>query len=197
MAAYVKELMRKKDDIENSIKTWFEVLNSQGNVGMEEPLVDSDGFPRNDIDLVQVRTARHNIICLQNDHKAIMKQIENGLIEYHAQMASMNTNDSANQTAQSAPQTTTELIPFAAIDLISRSSPAEAAGLKLGDVILQFGSVTKQNFTGLSAIGNVVKHSVGKPVNVLVKRENDKVVLSLTPQEWGGRGLLGCNIVGL
>lgn len=30
---------------------------------MSEPLVDAEGFPRNDIDLYQVRTARHNIIC--------------------------------------------------------------------------------------------------------------------------------------
>lgn len=30
---------------------------------MDEPLVDAEGFPRDDIDLYQVRTARHNIIC--------------------------------------------------------------------------------------------------------------------------------------
>ena len=30
---------------------------------MNEPLVDAEGFPRDDIDLYQVRTARHNIIC--------------------------------------------------------------------------------------------------------------------------------------
>lgn len=30
---------------------------------MHEPLVDAEGFPRSDIDLYQVRTARHNIIC--------------------------------------------------------------------------------------------------------------------------------------
>lgn len=35
----------------------------QKGVGMHEPLVDAEGFPRADIDLYQVRTARHNIIC--------------------------------------------------------------------------------------------------------------------------------------
>lgn len=37
--------------------------SQQKGVGMNEPLVDAEGFPRDDIDLYQVRTARHNIIC--------------------------------------------------------------------------------------------------------------------------------------
>ena len=194
MAAYLKELMRKKDEIEKEIKMWYDVLSGQGNVGMNEPLTDREGYPRNDIDLVQVRTARHKIICLQNDHKAIMKQIENGLVEYHAQAHSMDTSENASvESAQPAPR----LAPFAAVDLISRTSPAETAGLKIGDVVLKFGSVTKQNFTGLNAIAEVVKHSVKKPINVIVKRNEQELSLILTPQEWEGRGLLGCNIVEL
>lgn len=30
---------------------------------MNEPLVDFEGYPRADVDVYQVRTARHNIIC--------------------------------------------------------------------------------------------------------------------------------------
>lgn len=30
---------------------------------MTEPLVDAEDFPRGDIDIYEVRTARHNIIC--------------------------------------------------------------------------------------------------------------------------------------
>lgn len=30
---------------------------------MDEPLVDSEGYPRADIDVYQVRNARHQIIC--------------------------------------------------------------------------------------------------------------------------------------
>lgn len=37
----------------------------QKGVGMNEPLVDADGYPRADVDIYQVRTARHNIICKQ------------------------------------------------------------------------------------------------------------------------------------
>lgn len=44
------------------IKTFFD-LRFQNRVGMDEPLVDSDGYPRNDIDVYRVRHARHKIIC--------------------------------------------------------------------------------------------------------------------------------------
>uniref|UniRef100_H2ZLM0 26S proteasome non-ATPase regulatory subunit 9 n=1 Tax=Ciona savignyi TaxID=51511 RepID=H2ZLM0_CIOSA len=192
MSSYLKDLMRKKDKIEQDIKTWYEVLESQANVGMNEPLVDSQGFPRNDIDLVQVRTARHNINCLQNDHREVMKQIEQGLEEYHSQVAN---HDVIETPMMSQTQNKPDLEEFATIDLISRSSPAEKSGLKIGDLLLQFGSVTKRNFTGMKDIANVVQHSVDKAVHLMVKRENRTMNISIVPKQWEGRGLLGCNIV--
>ena len=41
------------------------------------------GFPRNDVDLVAVRTARNKHVCLQNDHVALMKEIEKSLQNFH------------------------------------------------------------------------------------------------------------------
>lgn len=40
---------------------------------MKEPLVDKDGFPRNDIDIHTVRTARHDINCryLQSEYNLV------------------------------------------------------------------------------------------------------------------------------
>lgn len=38
-------------------------LQLQNRVGMTDELVDSDGYPRQDIDVYQVRHARHRIIC--------------------------------------------------------------------------------------------------------------------------------------
>jgi len=37
----------------------------QNNVGMSEALVDDSGYPRQDLDVYQVRHARHKIICKQ------------------------------------------------------------------------------------------------------------------------------------
>ena len=43
----------------------------------------------------------------------------------------------------------------------------------------------------------IVKGSIGKPIDVVVVRINDKgevmhAKLQLTPQKWNGAGLLGC-----
>ena len=58
----VMEMVKQKDGLEEELKALHEVLKSQG-VGMEEPLVDGEGFPRSDIDVYQVRHARSNIRC--------------------------------------------------------------------------------------------------------------------------------------
>ena len=89
----IRELLRKelldlnaqRTKIENEIKEWQSILRSvtkisfhwircyfndfnvimnwQQNVGMDDSLVDSTGFPRNDIDVHQIRIARNKIIC--------------------------------------------------------------------------------------------------------------------------------------
>ena len=46
-------------------------------------LVDLEGFPRNDLDLVAIRTARNKYVCTQNDHKNMMKKIEFAMTEYY------------------------------------------------------------------------------------------------------------------
>lgn len=81
----VLKLIERKDDIERKINDYGYLLAANGNVGMTESLVDDFGFPRNDIDVYQVREARHHIICLQNDLKTLLKEIEQGLTEVHAE----------------------------------------------------------------------------------------------------------------
>lgn len=78
------KLIEEKEKIEKKINDLGQVLVVNKNAGMNEPLVDADGFPRNDIDVYQVRTARSQIICLQNDLKELMKEIERGLGDVHA-----------------------------------------------------------------------------------------------------------------
>lgn len=80
----VLELIKTKDELERSINDYGRVLTTNKNVGMHESLVDEFGYPRNDIDVMQVREARNKIICMQNDLKVLMKQIENGLEDIHS-----------------------------------------------------------------------------------------------------------------
>lgn len=89
----VLKLIEQRDKIERIINNYGRILQANDNIGMNEPLVDESGFPRNDIDVYQVRQARHQIICLQNDLKALMKEIEEGLVAVHAE-AGVNTDAS-------------------------------------------------------------------------------------------------------
>lgn len=95
---------------------------------MQDSLVDESGFPRNDIDVYQVRHARHQIICLQNDLKSLMKQIEQGLEIIHTEERnapskfSRTDSESTEEIINEQP-----LVPFAKINLVSSGSPADAA----------------------------------------------------------------------
>lgn len=48
-------------------------------MGIDTPLVDEDGYPRADIDVYRARTLRGRFKTIQTDHKALMKELEQGL----------------------------------------------------------------------------------------------------------------------
>lgn len=100
---------------------------------MNEPLVDADGFPRNDIDVYQCRNARHQIIYLQNDLKVLIKEIEKGLEAVHAEGTVINNLSSTkfstqphsnNDDNESASVGTTAIVK---ITNVLPNSPAEVA----------------------------------------------------------------------
>mmetsp|Transcript_5312 Transcript_5312/g.7052 ORF Transcript_5312/g.7052 Transcript_5312/m.7052 type:complete len:139 (-) Transcript_5312:220-636(-) len=84
---------------------------------------------------------------------------------------------------------------FLVVDTVSPDSPAERAGLKQFDEILKLGSINHKNQTS-EALRNIVAHSEGKPIELVVKRGNDRggglEKLILVPKRWRGQGLLGC-----
>ncbi|XP_069475693.1 26S proteasome non-ATPase regulatory subunit 9 isoform X2 [Ambystoma mexicanum] len=192
----VQLLVKRKDEMEAQIKAYYGVLEDKS-VGLTGPLVDDEGYPRADIDVYQVRTARHNIACLQNDHKEIMKEIEEALHRLHAREKEKRMKDEAEAEADAQSKSETLPHPFAKVDAVTPGSPANTSGLQVGDEIVQFGSVNEHNFQTLQNIATVVQHCEGKPLSLTVLREGKKVHLGLTPQRWSGKGLLGCNIVPL
>ncbi|XP_072456653.1 26S proteasome non-ATPase regulatory subunit 9 isoform X2 [Notamacropus eugenii] len=183
----------------------WQLAEQQKGVGMNEPLVDIEGYPRADVDVYQVRTARHNIICLQNDHKALMKQVEDALHQLHARGKEKQARDAAEaqNEALSQGQGPSQSLsqnpprPFAKVNSISPGSPASNSGLQVDDEIVEFGSVNVHNFQNLQNIGTVVQHSEGHPLNVTVLRRGERLQLRLVPIRWAGKGLLGCNIIPL
>ena len=66
--------MSRKDAIEAEMEAQLSILQSNA-VTIDTPLVDSEGFPRADIDVWAVRHARVRIIELRNDLKALMDEM--------------------------------------------------------------------------------------------------------------------------
>uniref|UniRef100_A0A1Q3FIV7 26S proteasome non-ATPase regulatory subunit 9 n=1 Tax=Culex tarsalis TaxID=7177 RepID=A0A1Q3FIV7_CULTA len=205
----VLELIKQKESIEQKISDQGKVLEAN-RVSMTDSLVDASGYPRNDIDVYQVRQARHQIICLQNDLKSLMKQIEQGLHTVHAEttaqtqehlastkLQAMDIDDDAGGSSgfsQRRPAAGPAK-PIAKVNVVSEGSPAQDAGIALRDEIVEFGTVNAGNFRDLSQIAVVVKSCENKSVPVKVRRDGKLLDLVLTPKTWSGRGLLGCNIV--
>ncbi|KAL1501883.1 hypothetical protein ABEB36_007123 [Hypothenemus hampei] len=163
---------------------------------MTEPLVDAEGFPISSIDIYQVRHARHKICCLQNDHKAIMQRIENGLQGYYSASSSENSMDTQPINIHRRSEMNHQ-IPFAKVTQVSDGSPAFYAGIRVNDELVEFGTVNANNFKAITDIATVVQHSEGTQVNLKLKRNDRFLTVNLLPKKWLGRGLLGCNIVAI
>ncbi|KAH8250300.1 hypothetical protein KR026_010441 [Drosophila bipectinata] len=221
----LERLMNAKARLEAQIAKNGNILAANANVGMNGPLVDAEGFPRNDIDIYQVRQARQTIICLQNDHKELMNQISSLLNQYHSEIATtdpelVNRASALGLDDDDRSKAGANLTSFApvrsivVVNLVSPYSPAEEAvniikhsvppshlnirfqGLREGDGILRFGSINSHNFKGdLAQIGELVRHMQNQNVELKVKRGEQQLDLILVPKTWSGRGLLGCNIV--
>ena len=169
------ELMKQKDVIEKAIMDTTEYLeNAPGGAGVKGKLVDDEGFPRADLDIMEIRKMRNRLACLQTDHVAVMKQIEQGLYRLHEEHykkeevkegapieSVIQRPEEKASTSEPLQSTIPELkIPFAWISDVIADSPAEAAGLKVGDAIYKFGNVDSTNHENLTAIVNLVKQEL-------------------------------------
>jgi len=63
---------------------------------------------------------------------------------------------------------------------VRSGGPAEKAGLKGGDIIVEFGSQQIKNIYDYTYAMDAVK--IGKPVDVVVVRDGQKVKLTVTPE---------------
>ena len=61
-------------------------------MGIDTPLVDAEGYPRNDIDVFRARTLRQRLATLRTDHQQLMRQIESQL---HQLALQQNNNNKA------------------------------------------------------------------------------------------------------
>lgn len=100
---------------------------------MSSPLVDPEGFPRADIDVAGVRTARHQINCLRNDLKAVMGEMS-ALLERGLPRAEIVLNADGTSTVVDGVTEREMLMDqtnaskgWAKVDAVSPNSPASTA----------------------------------------------------------------------
>jgi hypothetical protein len=170
----------------------MDVIKTQG-TDMTTPLVDREGFPRADIDVAGVRTARARIHRLRNDLKDAMDAIAAALENVYARP------DDAGKAAQgAAPEDGTAAgeRPFALVNGVAPGSPAEQAvrshlaghcrplclthklqGLRRTDKIVRFGSLHAGNHNGLQALPSLVESNEGvrRPEIQRVSTHSDSV----------------------
>ncbi|NXC18243.1 PSMD9 ATPase, partial [Corythaeola cristata] len=185
----VQQLVKRKDELEAQIKAYYELLEGQKGVGMSEPLVDAEGFPRDDIDLYQVRTARHNIICEWGPGpggRALPGCPEAG------GAFPFGGDEPVKKWFSGRPTGVMLLWYYLSLEKAdAHLTSISVQGLQVDDEIVEFGSVNINNFQNLQNIATVVQHSEGRPLSVTVIRSGKKVHVGLTPKRWAGKGLLG------
>ncbi|OMO90878.1 hypothetical protein COLO4_18808 [Corchorus olitorius] len=212
------KLMDKRSGMETEMNAIIEQLCQPGGPGLSGNLVDSEGFPRADIDIPVVRAQRHRLAELKNDHQEITEKINvNIQILHSSRLATTpkdsgshggSTNQNASDIGAAASASLQNLvlkgspsasdvdmissIPFAMVDEIADASPAAEDGLQLGDQIVQFGNV-KAGDNLLQKLSSEAQMNQGQPVPVIVMRQGALVDLTVTPRTWQGRGLLGCH----
>jgi 26S proteasome regulatory subunit N4 len=216
----IHELMRQKEKLENEANLLTHQLlspgpNGQPPAGLKDPLVDQDGFPRGDVDLYEIRRQRNQLAMINTDHKNIMKEIEKELqIVYSNHAADDEVQTSQDHSSEEKSQTMTNgaitsfslppsssvdtsriiQIPFAIIDEILPNSPAQLSGLSDGDELIQFDSIDGKVQNPLKFIPQIVANKANHPINLKIRRNGVEMPITLTPQAWSGRGLLGCHL---
>ncbi|KAJ4827594.1 hypothetical protein Tsubulata_036319 [Turnera subulata] len=218
LKAETMKLMEKRTAIETEMNSIIETLCQPGGPGLSGNLVDSEGFPRADIDIPVVRAQRHRLAELRNDHKEITGKIDNNIQVLHSARLAPRTsspNDSGNDQNLSTDKTIASAssqdgvlrdstkpmevdfvasIPFAVVDEIADASPTAEDGLQLGDQVVKFGGVEYEVGENLlQKLASEAQANQGRPVPMVVMRQGAPLNLMVTPRAWQGRGLLGCS----
>jgi len=239
----LKTLESQRTKMEAKIRSLLNTIPEEfRDVSQPPRYKDDENFPRADVDIWTINGVRKEVITLQNDHKAVMKQIETKLFEVFknnkptttttttTDTNNTTTNISANTSASTITTTPTtvqrqdsdkvdktevtkttaieelessqpkrispwSLKPFMLVKSVMEDSPAAESGLKTGDIIVQFGTITHNNYS-TELLQSIVTSSVDKAIPVVVRRNPEGIFeLNLVPKRWNGMGLLGCHLV--
>lgn len=91
-----RQLSEQRAAIDTELHSLAEVL-STNNATMSSSLVDHEGFPLANVDIVAIRTARARIIALRNDREAVEKRMRD-LVNVALARPAPQTNGTGTQT---------------------------------------------------------------------------------------------------
>ena len=215
------QLDKEKKKLEEKIAALTEYLTQPGMPGVDGSLLDRDGFPKPGLDLVSIRTARHDLICTQNDLKNLMETIEKKMMAYFEELnnnkmeeesqeedkkANSNIKQEATAGTCADDQNNNKTVenmqePFAKIASVEGGSPANEAGLKEGDAIINFNGILYKGVSKnpLITFKEIVTNKIGEKIPLSVVRKNKEnilevVNLNIVPHSWSGKGVLGCKL---
>lgn len=210
--AETRSLMDKRSALESEMNSIIARLSQfPGAPGLSGNLIDSEGFPRSDIDVPLVRAERRRLTELRNDYTDITDKINQNIHILHSSRLGNHKNSDmqTSSTAETVASTPSQNVlvslspnsmdvdvlvsrPFAVVDEIADASPAVEDGLQLGDQILKFGNVEAgENL--LHRLASEAQSSMGQTIPVVIMRQGTVINLTVTPRTWQGRGLLGCH----
>ena len=213
------KLDKERKKLEEKIASLTEFLNGPGMPGVDGSLIDRDGFPKPGLDHVTIRTVRHDLICTQNDLKNLMEKIEKKMASYFEEINNKKSEEIEEEPKKNIfnnkEEKTTDAVDedknkendmeqnmkeaFAKIVSVEIGSPAEEAGLKPEDHIINFNGVLYKGVSHnpLITLSEIVKNKIGEEIPVSIVRKNKNNILELaklkiTPHTWSGKGVLGC-----
>ena len=214
------QLDKEKKKLEEKIASLTEYLTGPGMPGVDGSLIDKDGFPLQGIDHVTIRTVRHDLICTQNDLKNLMEKIEKKMAIYFEELNNNKKteeikeesnkniiNNKEEKTADAVDEDQNKKNDmeqnmkeaFAKIVSVENGSPAEEAGLKPEDHIINFNGILYKGVSHnpLITLSEIVKSKIGEEIPISIVRKNkDNILemekLNIIPHTWNGRGVLGC-----
>ena len=213
------KLDKERKKLEEKIASLTEFLNGPGMPGVDGSLIDRDGFPKPGLDHVTIRTVRHDLICTQNDLKNLMEKIEKKMASYFEEINNKKSEEIEEEPKKNIfnnkEEKTTDAVDedknkendmeqnmkeaFAKIVSVEIGSPAEEAGLKPEDHIINFNGVLYKGVSHnpLITLSEIVKNKIGEEIPVSIVRKNkDNILhmenLNIIPHTWNGRGVLGC-----
>lgn len=188
----LNEVTELKHRVESELSRYGLMLEAQ-NVDMDTNLVTEDGYPRGDIDVLQIRLVRRNVNMLKNDLSNI---IEHSYTLLNNHFNKVNDSKGHLKSDNIASSQVEYKIPFALITEIDSNGPTSSAGVQNNDRLISIGTIHAGNHMKLRSLQNEVIQNEDKELSIRVLRENEGIIdmILIPTRNWNGRGLLGCRL---